>query len=116
CALELAVWQRVLGRLEADRAPAPPEAARSRALALFDRLEPRPVPLARLLASLRFDSRLQPAPGGARDAGRAAYKLLFTAEGADIDLLCEPEPDGWRIIGQALADPPCESGWRVSIH
>src|SRR5205807_4982710 len=74
----------------------------------------------RIVASVAFDSRVQPALAEARDAaavqegdGETSFQLLFEAQGTDIDLLCELAADGWRIIGQALAANGSEPGWKV---
>jgi hypothetical protein len=114
CRSGLAGWRRVLAALAADRASAPPAALVQSAFALFERREPAPTTWQRLAATLSFDSRLQPAPAGARDAGRSSFQLAFTAGGLVVDLLCEPAQGSWRITGQALATPPPELGWRVS--
>ena len=66
-----------------------------------------------MVATLTFDSRIQPALAGARDTGAGSFQLLFEAEGADIDLLCERGQRGWHITGQALSADPPELGWKV---
>jgi hypothetical protein len=114
CATELTFWSRALSALEADRAPAPPAVVLQAAFALFDRLAPKKTTLwQRVVATLAFDSRVQPALAGARDTGGASFQLLFEAEGADIDLLCERGQRGWHITGQALSTNPPELGWKV---
>src|SRR5690349_764955 len=83
CAREVATWRRLLGALTAYGASAPPQAVRQRALDIFvpptaesassAPAVPAPRPTGRvpamapLLARLIFDSRVQPAPFGARD-------------------------------------------------
>src|SRR5437588_310308 len=90
CARELAFWQRSVRALQADRQPGPPEWVVRRAVLLGDRFEAKPTLWQRIAANLVFDSRLQPALAGARDAAGPAFQLSYEAEGADIDLFCEP--------------------------
>lgn len=118
CTHELRFWARALGALQVDRGLEVPEEVLARAFALFDRLAPRPTPWERVVATLAFDSRVQPAMAGARDAAPSAFQLLFTAQGTDVDLLCEREQEGWQITGQALAPgvarPDAGALWRVA--
>jgi len=113
CAADVAFWRRALATLTADRAPAPPEALVAGAIRLFDRAA-LPSPLQRLIAVLAFDSRLQPALAGARDAGEVSFKLFYEAGGTGIDLLCEGGAERWQITGQVLAPGERQDGWRIS--
>jgi hypothetical protein len=114
CAGELDSWKSTLTALAADCEPGPPEALRQWAFALFGRVGPKPSVLERIVAKLRFDSRLQPVLAGARNVGGPAFQLLYAAGDTDVDLLCEPDDGSWQITGQASADQPPELGWRVS--
>jgi hypothetical protein len=113
CAVEMAFWNRVLGGLQADRAPAPPEEVVQRAFALFNDFERQPTAWRRILAALVFDSRQRTATAGARDLGDTSFKLVFDAENTRIDLLCEQSNGSWQIAGQVLSDDTPEMGWTV---
>jgi hypothetical protein len=115
CRAGLDAWQRVLAAMAADRAAGPPAWVVARAFDLFERREPAPSVWERMTAALTFDSRLQPALAGARDAGSGSFQLAFTAGELSVDLLCEPGPGSWRITGQALAPAAPELGWRVRV-
>jgi hypothetical protein len=124
CAGEIAAWTRLLATLSACAAAVPPEEVVQRALDIFERAVDQPAPSAlpasaprplspagwraRIMARLTFDSRVQPALSGARDAS-TSFQLLFEAEGTEINLLCERHDGSWRITGQALSgDIPLE--------
>jgi hypothetical protein len=113
CARELALWQRSLVALQADRQPGPPEWVVRRAVTLGLQLEPTPTLWQRVVANLAFDSRLQPALAGARDLNVASFQLLYEAEGTDVDLFCEPAPTGWQLTGQALPAEGAGGSWTV---
>jgi hypothetical protein len=113
CAKELSFWRRSLAGLEAGGWPEVPDAVVQRAFDLFEELMPPPTTWARIVASLVFDSRLQPSLAGARGSAGGSFQLLFRTAGADVDLLCEPEQDGWQISGQALTAAPPQIRWRV---
>ncbi|HLV80504.1 MAG TPA: hypothetical protein VKT32_09495 [Chthonomonadaceae bacterium] len=114
CAQELALRTRMLSALQADRAPATPEAVLARAFALFEAPARQPALLERLVAALVGDSRRQPALAGARGAAETSFKLLFEAGEATIGLLCARHSDRWQIAGQILTETPPEPGWQVS--
>jgi hypothetical protein len=58
-----------------------------------------------LVAALRWDSRQQPALQGVRTAGgTAGYRLLYASEGAEIDLMIEPDHNRFRLQGEFLTD------------
>jgi hypothetical protein len=66
---------------------------------------PRSGNLRRWLATLRFDSAADDALalGLRAGASRSTRQLLFSAEGRDVDLRLERQPDGrWQIGGQVL--------------
>jgi anti-sigma factor RsiW len=117
CAAELETWTRLVGGLTADREPGAPEAVLRRAFALIHGLEVQPSPVQRLLAALRFDSRGQLAPAGARDALGGSYHQLYGAGEETVELLVEAPAAGsagWRITGMVSSTAAPELGW--SIH
>jgi hypothetical protein len=72
------------------------------ARALFrDRWRPQQSPSG--MARLVFDSRAAPALANVRSVRPAAFQQLYATDEHDVDLWCEPQPDGtWYLIGQAL--------------
>jgi len=89
---------------------APPERVREALRAHFRRWAEgrrRPGFFQRLVAQLTFDSRLQPAPVGARGGPAEPGQLLYTTDRMDIELHLLPAGSGRvRILGQALARDP----------
>lgn len=114
CERELDSWRRCLGAIQADRVPAMPPALAQQLYAVYDRYEAPPTLWERLVATLTFDSRLQPALAGARAASTGSFQLLYEGGGAEIDLMCEPAADGWEIAGQALVEDEAEVRWMVA--
>jgi hypothetical protein len=83
----------------------PPDWVRERARGLF---QARPTLLARVRASLVFDSRRPGlAPAGIRSAGvlDGPWQLLYRGGDVDVDLLVRPNQDGrtLSVRGQALS-------------
>jgi hypothetical protein len=99
--------------LASDDSVAPPATTAARAKALFDRLPAAAGAglldrVGAVVASLLFDSRLQPAAVRATTASR--IQLAYEASAIDIDLVAEPTGGAattWRLMGQAATD---ESG------
>ncbi|MHC5002241.1 MAG: anti-sigma factor [Planctomycetota bacterium] len=97
----------------ADDSVAPPAEAVARAKAVFDAAAlARPSrwweTLDRIVASLVFDSRVQPAAVRYADAGDR-IQLSYEAAGADVELQAERTDDTgpsrrWRLTGQVAAD------------
>lgn len=73
---------------------------------LFDQVQSEPSALRRgiawLRAQLRWDSRQQPALQGVRGAGSPTYRLLYSSEVADVDLLVEARNGSRRIEGEIV--------------
>ena len=57
----------------------------------------------RLLAQLSFDSRLTPAYAGMRAEGAAVHRLLYSAEGYEIDLQIVPSDERVSLRGELSA-------------
>ena len=116
CATELAYWDRLIPPLREAARYAVPEPVLQRALAIFDRMERKPTFRERILAALVFDSRRQPLLAGARDLQHSSFKLLYEADGAHIDILCERDSSAWTLAGQVLSNARPDLGWRISVH
>lgn len=62
-----------------------------------------------IVASVRFDSRLEPALAGLR--GGTGFALALAADGVEIDLECEPTEGGrFVVVGQAAGAGPAVVG------
>jgi hypothetical protein len=86
CERRLARLRAARDAASADRTVAPPEAVLKQAVEIAQDWQARqPNPWLRVVAALRFDSRLQLSPAATRGATRAR-QLLFTTEQLDIDL------------------------------
>jgi hypothetical protein len=75
--------------------------------ALFPHIRQNPALLDTLRRSftalLTWDSRQQPALQGVRSAVTAAYRLLYTAAGAEIELLVESDGHLFQVQGEIVA-------------
>lgn len=112
CASSLKYWQNMLNVLENDTTVAVPQEVLNRASALITLRTPVPSLRQKVVASLRFDSRVQEVTG-ARDADRSSFKLLFEAPDTRIDLLCERAGSDWSIAGQVLSLESRDYLWKV---
>lgn len=81
--------------------PAPWVVERAKRISRQRREAPaRPSALRRLVATLIFDTRAQPRPLGVRAVENRVRRLLFQAEGVELDLEVLPSVDGLRLAGQ----------------
>jgi anti-sigma factor RsiW len=123
----VALYRRVRERMNEDDAPEPPAETLARAKALFARrpTESGPGWLERLqsvIATLVYDSRLQPA-AVRYDAADDRLQLTYETEEASIDLQAQrQEPAGtqevskrWRLIGQVSSDSELEEGLEAAL-
>ncbi len=103
---------RTIATMRADDTVAPPAAVTTRAKELFAKAVRTSTPsltetIRRIVASLTFDSRTQPALAGYRSVAQAVV-LSFAVEGIEVDLQIEPPStrDGreWRMIGQVSSN------------
>jgi hypothetical protein len=113
CQDSLNYWQKMLRVVQDKTMIATPLPVLERAFALFAERQ-APVSLRqRVMATLRFDSRVQPELAGARDGDRTSFKLLFEAPNTRIDLLCERSGPDWSIAGQVLSLESKDYLWKV---
>jgi hypothetical protein len=85
CQTAHVTWSRVRRLATEESAYAPPEnLVRMAKLALGS--EPSQQPWTRTLASLVFDSFVQPLPVGVRSAAISAWQLVYEGEGLTVDL------------------------------
>lgn len=112
CADNLKYWQKMLNVIEGDATVSTPQSVLDSVSSMFS---VREVPTLRekVMATLRFDSRVQPELAGARDGDRSSFKLLFEAPDTRIDLLCERSGLDWSIAGQVLSLESKDYLWKV---
>jgi hypothetical protein len=113
CAAELAVWARALDGIRSAAAPGAPEHVLQRAFNLVTRVPAEAGGWRRLLATLLLDTRSQPLPAGARDAGSEVFTLRYQAEAHRLELMAEPDGRAWRLHGQLTDEGRGCSGWKV---
>jgi hypothetical protein len=77
--------------------------ARASRLAIDRPRESATARIRRLLAQLAFDSRLTPAYAGMRSEGATSHRLLYSAEGYEIDLQILPGDDKVALRGELSA-------------
>ena len=107
CQRELSQLQQFAGDLAFVRQITPSAAALARYRNAFEQVQVRPSRLQQLfqsvVATLTWDSRLQPALQGVRSGSMAGYRLLYTTAEAEIELLVEPITRARNIEGELIA-------------
>jgi hypothetical protein len=105
CQRRLALLQTVLRVTATDQTAAPSASILKRAIdiPLTHRANSKPDVWRRLVATLAFDSHLQPSLAATRGVSRER-QMLFTAEQVDIDLQIKPAHEGHDLIGQVLEE------------
>jgi hypothetical protein len=103
CTAEISRWRELETALRRSHLKSAPEESVKRA---FRIISPRPAenhPVRRsALASIIFDSFLQPALAGVRGATGAARQLVMRAEEFDIHIKIWGEPEHRQMLGQVL--------------
>lgn len=104
CGQRLALLRTVLQSTAGDRTVAPPESILKRAVDIAHgrRESSQRKPWMRVVAALRFDSRLQLSSAATRGATRGR-QMLFTTEQVDIDLQIKPGRTDSDLLGQMLS-------------
>jgi hypothetical protein len=111
-AREVATLQAIIRTMRADNSTPAPADSVAHAKSIF---RPRADGVGeswwqratRAVASLVFDSRMQPALAGFRSSGGSGFQLEFESDTARIDLQFEPRSDDrdrWSVIGQVTAN------------
>ena len=113
CQDNLKYWQKMLNVMQNHKMVAAPKPVLARAFGLFEAREAALSLGQTVMATLRFDSRVQPELAGARDGDRTSFKLLFEAPDTRIDLLCERSGPDWSIAGQVLSLESKDYLWKV---
>jgi hypothetical protein len=100
--------------LAIGRAGAVSPAILDRYTGLFARVQQNPEEFGSLwrtlTALLTWDSRQQPALQGVRSAAAGAYRLLYTAKGAEIELLVEGDGHLFQVQGEIVAQEGANLG------
>ena len=101
-AAELAALEELIALMRGDDSVAAPEPVIARAVRLMRPPAPAPGPLARLVATLRGDSRQLPLAAGLRAGQGAPRSLAYSAADWDLDLQLTPQAGRWQLQGQLL--------------
>ena len=113
CGQAVDLVREVRATIRADAAFVIPETVRQDVVGLYRSRPRQPSLLERLVATLTFDSRLQPALAGARSAAAGSFQLVYEVPALSIDLACERGTDQWRVMGQALPVDAAAGAWQV---
>jgi hypothetical protein len=113
CKANLSYWQKMLNMMQVGSKLATPQPVLDRAFGMFATREVAPSLGKVVMATLRFDSRVQTGMAGVRDGDRNSFKLLFEAPDTRIDLLCERSGPDWSIAGQVLSLESQDYLWKV---
>jgi hypothetical protein len=111
CRHQLAIAQQMATTMAVERRSRPSQAQIERYTQLYEQVERRtpahPTPerpgwMQLLQMTLALDSRHRPALAGLRSGGMRNYRLLYSADAADVELLVEPAGDARHIEGEVL--------------
>ena len=104
CAKELQTLRQAIGLMRSDDVEDAPANLVKYAKNIFTgrSANREPSRLARLLASLTFDSLTAKPAFGLRSGTSAGRQLVYSTEMADIDLRVSPQSGEWEIAGQIL--------------
>lgn len=104
CANELRELRQAIGMMRADNTEDAPADLVEYAKNTFrgSDIAGKPSRLARILASLSFDSLTAQPVFGVRSSASAGRQLLYSTEIADIDLRLSQQSGAWEIEGQVL--------------
>ncbi len=115
CANELKGLQQTIGFMKSDDVEDAPANLVKYAKNIFTgrSANREPSRLARVLASLTFDSLTSKPAFGLRSGASAGRQLVYSTEKADIDLRVSPQSGEWEIAGQILGSS--QSRGRVNL-
>lgn len=104
CEKELQALQRTIGLMRTDDIEDAPANLVKYAKNMFTgrSASREPSRLARVLASLTFDSFTTKPAFGLRSGATAGRQLVYSTEMADVDLRVSPQSGEWEIAGQIL--------------
>jgi hypothetical protein len=105
CSKTLAVWRRLVDIAKIQNTSEPPAWAVQVVNASFALRKVVPFPAGKLeLASLLFDSSLQPIAAGVRGSSAVVRQLLYRSGSVCIDMRMQPKPgsDSLVLMGQLL--------------
>jgi hypothetical protein len=105
CSKNLRIWRFVMDEISLIEGVEPPESTLRAVQASFKLRKVIPFPSGRLdLATLQFDSDLQPLVAGVRSGHASARQLLYKSGTVCIDMRMQPTPGSESIvlIGQLL--------------
>lgn len=106
CRQQVEELKQLLFDLEIARLSQPTPAAIDRYQAMFNSVQTQPSPLQRFVQQLRarltWDSRTHPALQGVRNAAAHAYRQLYVATDAEIELMVERMGELRRVEGDLI--------------
>ena len=104
CAEQLQALRQTIGLMRSDDVEDAPANLIQFAKNMFPRRSAsrEPSRLARVLASLTFDSLTAKPAFGLRSGASAGQQMVYSTEMADIDLRVSPQSGEWEIAGQIL--------------
>jgi hypothetical protein len=103
CKATLDLWRSVRMIARNENTSTPPENL-TRAVRMDFAIRQQPEPQAWTIATLAFDSFLQPAPAGLRSGSVRSRQVVYEAEGFTVDLRFDRQPNSTTICaaGQVL--------------
>src|SRR5689334_20065550 len=103
CTAEIGRWHELETALRRSHLKSAPEEFLKRAVRILSPGPAGDLPVRRsVLASIIFDSFLQPALAGVRGASGTARQLIMRAEEFDIHIKIWGEPEHRQLLGQVL--------------
>ena len=103
CARDAGQWRQIEVNLKRSHLKSASNEDLQRAVQVFPIQSERSSTLRSILASIIFDSHLQPAMAGARGSASAARQVVMRAEDFDIHVKIWGERDRKQMLGQLLA-------------
>jgi hypothetical protein len=106
CSQQMATVERLATAMAVKRRSKPSQSQLDRYVQLYEharrRSTERPGWIQLLQMALALDSRQRPALSGVRSGGARNYRLLYSADAADVELFVEPAGDIRRVAGEVL--------------
>lgn len=114
CAKELQTLRQSIALMRSDDVEDAPPSLIKNARDMFRVVNREPSRLARVLATLTFDSLTAKPAFGLRSGTTPERQLVYSTETADIDLRVSPQSGEWEIAGQILGSS--QSGGKVNLE
>jgi hypothetical protein len=102
CSQQFRIWEQLRTHLKRSHLQSAPEQDVKNAVDIFPRPSERGSSLRRILATIVFDSLLQPSMAGARGSSPDARQLVMRAEEFDIHIKIWGDGEHRQMLGQLL--------------